>query len=76
MTSRRTKGKLIRMTPEEFAEIERRARAAGYLPARYVRQAALDGRSPSDGRGTAGQHRLRTRRDRCRPKDVAARGAR
>ncbi|HZS57710.1 MAG TPA: hypothetical protein VFA43_00470 [Gemmatimonadaceae bacterium] len=41
------------MTPEEFTEIERRARAAGYLPARYIRQAALDGRPPDSGRGSA-----------------------
>jgi hypothetical protein len=53
MTPRRTKGKLIRMTPEEFAEIERRARAAGCLPARYIRHAALSGRPPDVGRGSA-----------------------
>jgi hypothetical protein len=53
MVARRTKGKLIRMTPEEFAEIERRARAAGYLPVRYIRQAALSGHPPDGGRGSA-----------------------
>ena len=47
----RTKGKLVRLTPEEFAEIERRAREAGFLPARYLRHAALSGAPP---RATAG----------------------
>jgi hypothetical protein len=42
----RTKGKLVRLTPEEFAEIERRAREAGFLPARYLRHAALSGAAP------------------------------
>jgi hypothetical protein len=52
MVARRTKGKLIRMTPAEFAEIERRARAAGCLPARYIRQSALDCCPPDSGRGS------------------------
>jgi hypothetical protein len=47
----RTKGKLVRLTPDEFAEIERRARATGFLPARYIRHAALTGAPP---RATAG----------------------
>src|SRR5580704_1648304 len=42
----RTKGKLVRLTPDEFAEIERRAREAGFLPARYLRHAALSGAPP------------------------------
>jgi mobilization protein NikA len=48
----RTKGKLVRLTPDEFAEIERRARRAGFLPARYLRHAALSG---APARPTAGE---------------------
>lgn len=46
MAARRTRSKLVRLTPEEFTEIERRANAAGQLPARYLRNAALAGLAP------------------------------
>jgi hypothetical protein len=39
--ARRTLAKLIRLTPDEFTEIERRARAAGRLPARFIRDCVL-----------------------------------
>lgn len=51
MAQRRTKGKLIRLTPEEFNEIERRAHAAGALAAAYVREAALTGAAPATSAG-------------------------
>jgi hypothetical protein len=41
LPARRIRSKLVRLTPEEFAEIERRANAAGQLPARYLRNSAL-----------------------------------
>ena len=42
MVARRTRAKLVRLTAEEFAEIESRARAVGTVPARYLRNRALD----------------------------------
>jgi hypothetical protein len=41
MPQHRTLAKLIRLTPDEFAEIERRARAGGQLPARFIRACVL-----------------------------------
>jgi hypothetical protein len=41
MPQHRTLAKLIRLTPDEFADIERRARAAGQLPARFIRACVL-----------------------------------
>jgi len=47
LPARRTRSKLVRLTPEEFTKIEERARAAGQLPARYLRNAALTGAIPA-----------------------------
>lgn len=41
MPQHRTLAKLIRLTPDEFAEIERRARGAGQVPARFIRACVL-----------------------------------
>jgi hypothetical protein len=46
LPARRTRSKLVRLTPEEFTEIEQRAKAAGQLPARYLRNAGLMGAAP------------------------------
>jgi hypothetical protein len=43
LSARRIRSKLVRLTPEEFEEIERRAIAAGQLPACYLRNSALTG---------------------------------
>jgi hypothetical protein len=45
--TRRTLAKLIRLTPDEFTEIERRARAAGRLPARFIRDCVLTPSTPT-----------------------------
>jgi hypothetical protein len=47
LPARRTRSKLVRLTPEEFAEIEQRAKATGQLPARYLRNAGLAGVAPA-----------------------------
>ena len=46
MAGRRTRSKLVRLTPEEFTEIEQRAKVAGQLPARYLRNVGLTGAAP------------------------------
>jgi hypothetical protein len=43
----RTRAKLVRLTPAEFSELERRARAAGRRPAHYLREAALSELAPA-----------------------------
>jgi hypothetical protein len=43
MPELRTRAKLVRFTPTEFSEVERRAWAAGRRPALYLREAALTG---------------------------------
>jgi len=46
LAARRTRSKLVRLTPDEFTEIEERAKAAGQLPARYLRNASLTATPP------------------------------
>jgi hypothetical protein len=53
LSARRIRCKLVRLTPEEFAEIERRANAAGQLPACYLRNSALAGAPPATPCSTA-----------------------
>jgi hypothetical protein len=47
LPARRIRSKLVHLTPEEFAEIERRANAAGQLPACYLRNSALAAAPPA-----------------------------
>jgi hypothetical protein len=47
MSELRTHAKLVRFTVTEFAEVERRARAAGRRPASYLCESALAGAPPS-----------------------------
>jgi hypothetical protein len=47
MSELRTRAILVRLTPAEFKELERRARAAGRRPALYLREAALTDAAPA-----------------------------
>jgi hypothetical protein len=53
MPELRTRAKLVRLTPAEFNELERRARAAGRRPAHYLREAALSETAPAPAPGRA-----------------------
>jgi hypothetical protein len=53
LATTRTRSKLVRLTPEEFAEIERRARTAGTVPARFLRDSALSDRTSAHPQPTS-----------------------